>query len=169
VGVTVRVPAGDPVALMPALRAEIRPLDANLPLFYVQSMVEVRRLGSWQYAIFGWMFSVFGAVALLLAVTGVYGLLAYSVSQRTPEIGLRVALGASRRDVVGLIVAQGVRLAAAGVALGVVGSLAVTHVVASMLYHITPTDPLTFAGAALFLLLVALIASYGADAARNIC
>jgi putative ABC transport system permease protein len=159
-GFTIRVASGDPTLIMPAVRAEIRRLDSNLPLFNVQSMVEVRRLGSWQYAIFGWMFSVFGAVALLLAVTGVYGLLAYSVSQRTQEIGVRVALGASRQDVVHLIIGHGVRLAAAGILLGLIGSWAVTHVVASMLYNITPTDPVTFAGASLFLMVVALVASY---------
>ena len=159
-GVTIRVASGDPAAITPAVRAEIRRLDSTLPLFSMQSMIEVRRLGSWQYAIFGWMFSAFGAVALLLAVTGVYGLLAYSVSQRTQEIGVRIALGAARRDVVRLIVGQGIRLAGAGVLVGLIGSWAVTHVVASMLYNITPTDPLTFAGAALFLVVIALIASY---------
>jgi putative ABC transport system permease protein len=159
-GFTIRVASGDPTAIAPAVRAEIRRLDAGLPLFNVQSMVEVRRLGSWQYAIFGWMFSAFGAVALLLAVTGVYGLLAYSVSQRTQEIGVRVALGAARRDVIRLIVSQGLRLAGVGILVGLIGSLGVTHIVASLLYNITPTDPATFAGAALFLLLVASVASY---------
>jgi putative ABC transport system permease protein len=159
-GFTVRVASGEPAAITPAVRAAIRRLDASIPLFNIQSMSEVKRLGSWQYAIFGWMFSVFGAVALLLAVTGVYGLLAYSVSQRTQEIGLRVALGASRRDVINLVVGQGLRLAGAGIALGLIGSFAVTHVVASFLYNITPTDPLTLAGAALFLIAVALFASY---------
>jgi putative ABC transport system permease protein len=159
-GVTIRVDAGDPAAITPAVRAEIRSLDSGIPLFSINSMLEVKRLGSWQFAIFGWMFSVFGAVALLLAVTGVYGLLAYSVSQRTQEIGLRVALGASRRDVIRLIVGQGLRLAGAGITLGLIGSFAVTHVVASFLYNITPTDPLTFAGASLFLVVVALLASY---------
>jgi putative ABC transport system permease protein len=159
-GVTIRVEAGEAAAVTPAVRAEIRRLDSSIPLFNVQSMVEVRRLGSWQYGIFGWMFSAFGAVALLLAVTGVYGLLAYSVSQRTQEIGLRVALGATRRDVVRLVTGQGVRLAGFGILVGLFASFGVTHVVASMLYNITPTDPLTFAGASLFLLAVALLASY---------
>jgi putative ABC transport system permease protein len=106
------------------------------------------------------MFSAFGAVALLLAVTGVYGLLAYVVSQRTQEIGLRVALGAGRRDVIRLIVGQGLRLAAIGIVIGLVGSLGVTRVIGSLLYGITPTDPLTFAAAALFIVVVALVASY---------
>lgn len=159
-GVTIRVAAGDPAAVTPAVRAEVRRLDPGIPLFNVQTMDEVKRLGSWQFALFGWMFSAFGAVALLLAVTGVYGLLAYSVSQRTQEIGVRVALGASRGDVVRLIVGQGMRLAAAGIVVGLIGSFAVTHVVASLLYNITPTDPLTFVGASTFVILVAGVASY---------
>jgi hypothetical protein len=159
-GFTIRVESGEPAAITPAVRSEIRRLDSGIPLFAVQSMLEVKRLGSWQYAIFGWMFSAFGAVALLLAVTGVYGLLAYSVSQRTQEIGVRVALGASRGNVIGLIVWQGLRLAGAGILLGLIGAFGVTHIVASFLYNITPTDPLTFASASLFLIAVALLASY---------
>jgi ABC-type antimicrobial peptide transport system permease subunit len=110
--------------------------------------------------LFGWLFSAFGIVALLLAVTGVYGLLAYAVSQRTQEIGVRVALGAARGDVIRLIVGQGLRLAIAGVALGAVGALGVTRVIASLLYNISPTDPVTFIGASLFLTLLAALASY---------
>lgn len=159
-GVTIRVTSGAPAAITPAVRAEIRRLDPGIPLFSIQTMAEVKRLGSWQFALFGWMFSAFGVVALLLAVTGVYGLLAYSVSQRTQEIGVRVALGASRRDVVRLIVGQGFRLTGAGIVVGLISSFGVTHVVASMLYNITPTDPVTFAGAAVFLVAVAMVASY---------
>ncbi|HUE89696.1 MAG TPA: ABC transporter permease [Vicinamibacterales bacterium] len=159
-GLTIRVAAGEPAAITPAVRAEIRRLDSGIPLFNVQSMPEVKRLGSWQFGLFGWMFSAFGAVALLLAVTGVYGLLAYTVSQRTQEIGVRVALGASRPDVVRLIVGQGLRLAGAGIVVGLIGALGVTHVVASLLYNITPTDPATFVGASLFLIGVAMVASY---------
>ena len=129
-GLTIRVASGEPAAITAAVRAEIRRLDSGIPLFNIQSMPEVKRLGSWQFAIFGWMFSAFGAVALLLAVTGVYGLLAYSVSQRTQEIGVRVALGASRRDVSRLIVGQGLRLAGGGIVLGLMGSFGVTRVVA---------------------------------------
>ena len=159
-GLTIRVASGEPAAITAAVRAEIRRLDSGIPLFNIQSMPEVKRLGSWQYAIFGWMFSAFGAVALLLAVTGVYGLLAYSVSQRTQEIGVRVALGASRRDVSRLIVGQGLRLAGGGIVLGLMGSFGVTRIVAALLYNITPTDPVTFAGASIFLVAVALFASY---------
>jgi ABC-type antimicrobial peptide transport system permease subunit len=157
---TIRLATGDPAAVTATLREAIRRVDQQLPLFAVRSMEEVKRLGSWQFGLFGWMFSAFGVVALLLAVTGVYGLLAYAVSQRTQEIGVRVALGAGRRDVIALIVGQGMRLAAVGIVLGLVGSFGVTRVIGSLLYHITPTDPITFAGAAIFIVVVALVASY---------
>jgi putative ABC transport system permease protein len=159
-GLTIRVASGDPAAITATVREEIRRIDATLPLFAVRSMEEVKRLGSWQFGLFGWMFSAFGAVAMLLAVTGVYGLLAYAVSQRTQEIGVRVALGAGRRDVVRLIVGQGLGLAAVGIVLGLIGSFGVTRVIGSLLYNITPTDPATFAGAAIFIVIVALFASY---------
>ena len=159
-GVTIRVTTGDPAAITAAVRQQVHRIDSGIPLFAVRSMAEVKRLGSWQFGLFGWLFSAFGAVALLLAVTGVYGLLAYAVSQRTQEIGVRVALGAARRDVIRLIVGQGMRLAAVGIALGLVASFAVTGVIASLLYNITPTDPVTFAGSALFLIAVAGLASY---------
>jgi putative ABC transport system permease protein len=159
-GLTIRVASGDPAAITATVREEIRRIDSTLPLFAVRSMVEVKRLGSWQFGLFGWMFSAFGAVALLLAVTGVYGLLAFAVSQRTQEIGLRVALGAGRQDVMRLVVGQGLGLSAIGIVLGLIGSFATTRVIGSLLYNITSTDPLTFAGASLFIVAVALIASY---------
>ena len=159
-GVTIRVAAGDPAAITAAVREEVRRIDSGIPLFNVRSMTEVKRLGSWQFGMFGWLFATFGAVALLLAATGVYGLLAYAVSQRTQEIGVRVALGAARSDVIRLVVSQGLRLATIGILIGVVASLGVTQVVASLLYNITPTDPVTFIGASLFLLAIAALASY---------
>ena len=160
VGITIRVAGGDPAAITGPVREEIRRLDSGIPLFNVRSMIEVKRLGSWQYGMFGWLFSTFGAVALLLAATGVYGLLAYAVSQRTQEIGVRVALGAARRDVVRLIVGQGLRLTMVGIVIGLLASFAVTGVVASILYNVTPTDPATSVGASLFLLAIASLASY---------
>ena len=159
-GVTIRVAAGDPAAITAAVREEVRRIDSGIPLFNLRSMTEVKRLGSWQFGMFGWLFSTFGAVALLLAATGVYGLLAYAVSQRTQEIGVRVALGAARGDVIRLVVGQGLRLAAVGIVIGVVAALGVTQIVASLLYNITPTDPVTFIGASLFLMAIAALASY---------
>ena len=107
-----------------------------------------------------YLLGAFAGTALLLAVIGVYGLVSYSVSQRTREIGIRVALGASSSQVVGPIVRHGMVLAVTGVAIGLIGALFTARVVASFLYGVEPTDPLTFAAVAVLLLGVAFVASY---------
>jgi putative ABC transport system permease protein len=106
------------------------------------------------------MFGVFGAVALVLASIGVYGVLSYSVSQRTQEIGVRVALGAGRSTIMRLVIGQGLKLALIGVVLGVLGALVVTQYVRTVLYNVTPRDPVIFTSVAVFLIVVAVIASY---------
>ncbi|HEV8629639.1 MAG TPA: FtsX-like permease family protein [Thermoanaerobaculia bacterium] len=103
---------------------------------------------------------LFAALALLLALVGLYGVVAYTEAQRRREIGLRVALGATRRQLVATIVAEGVRLAAAGIAVGLAAALVLTRVLASLLYEVRPTDPLTFVGVPLALAAVALLASW---------
>ena len=123
-------------------------------------MERLRQLSYWQYRLFGSMFSIFGFIALGLASIGVYGVLSYSVSQRVQEIGVRLALGAERRDVLRLIIGQGMRLAAAGVVGGLIGAAAVTPVIRTLLYNVTPTDPVSFATVSVFLTLVAILASY---------
>ena len=158
-GITIRV-AGAPALITNAVREQIRLADPQLPLFAVQTVEELRRLSFWQFALFGSMFGTFGFVALVLASIGVYGVLSYSVSQRVQEIGVRVALGAERRDVLRLIVGQGLRLAGVGILLGLGGAAAVTWVIRSILYNVTPTDPISFAGVALFLGTTAALASY---------
>jgi putative ABC transport system permease protein len=158
-GLTIRV-TGDPTQIVPAVRQEIRHADSALPVFQVSTIEAFRQRSFWQNKLFGWMFSVFGAVALLLASIGVYGVLSYSVSQRTQEIGVRMALGAGRRDVLRLVLTQGLTLAAIGVVLGLGLSLLATRGIATLLYNVTPTDPLSFGSVAIFLTLVAMLASY---------
>ena len=158
-GMTIRV-AGDPASITASVREQVRLADATLPLFDIRSVEELRRLSYWQYGLFGSMFATFGFVALLLASIGVYGVLAYSVSQRVQEIGVRMALGAERANVLALIVGQGLRLAGIGVVFGLVGSWGVTRFVSSVLYNVTATDPASFAGVAAFLTFVAAVASY---------
>jgi putative ABC transport system permease protein len=106
------------------------------------------------------MFSLFGFIALVLAAIGVYGVLSYAVEQRTQEIGVRMALGAGRRDVLRLVVVQGVRLAIVGVVIGAVGSFFVTPIIQSMLVNVSATDPLIFVAVSAFLTSIAFVASY---------
>jgi putative ABC transport system permease protein len=159
-GLMVRVQgSSSPTSLTSAVRGAIRAADVTLPVFSVQTMEKVRALSFWQYGLFGVMFASFGALALLLATIGVYGVMSYGVAQRTREIGVRVALGAQRGDVVRLVVRQGMTLASLGVVAGLVGSFGVTRVLKSLLIGVSPTDPLSFLGVALFLCAVALLAS----------
>ena len=158
-GLTIRT-AGDPAQITGAVREQIRAADASLPVFDVRTMEALKEWRFWERRLFGWMFTVFGAIALLLASIGVYGVLSYAVSQRTQEIGVRMALGASRGDVLRLIVGQGLRLATVGVVLGLILTPFLTRTVTSQLYNVTPTDPLSFAGVAIFLTATAFLASY---------
>jgi putative ABC transport system permease protein len=159
-GLTMRVAGGSPAAITTAIRQEIRKSDPTLPIFNVQTGEEARLGTFWQFRLFGWMFSIFGVIALVLASVGVYGVLSYAVSQRTQEIGVRLALGASRRNVFAMIVSHGARLAAIGIVFGVAGAFGVTRVVRTLLYNVSATDPLSFVATAVFLVVVAVLASY---------
>jgi len=152
--------SGDPLAIAPPVRAALRDADASMAVFQMQSMDELRRRGYWEYFLFGWMFSLFGGIALLLAAIGVYGVLSYAVEQRTQEIGVRVALGASRANVLRLVVSQGIRLAAVGVVVGLIGAYFVMPVIKTQLVKVSPTDPLSFVGVSIFLTVIAFLASY---------
>ncbi len=158
-GVVIRATA-DPAGLATAARDAIRAADTGLAIFEVRTMEDLRQSSFWQFRLFGFMFGAFGAAALFLAGIGVYGVLAFSVAQRTQEIGVRVALGAQRADVLRLVVWQGVTLALIGVAVGVIGAFGITRVIASLLYNVTPSDPISFIGVALFLTVIAFVASY---------
>lgn len=158
-GFTVRVD-GDPAAAGPALRREVREAAPVIPVFAIRTVEQLRRLSFWQFAMFGWIFGIIGAVALLLAAVGVFGVLSYAVSQRTREIGVRMALGASPASVRTLIVRQGLMLAAIGIALGLVAATFLTGQAVSLLYNVTPTDPVSYIVVAVFLLLMAGVASY---------
>lgn len=158
-GLIVRA-SGDPTVVTAAVREQIRLSDPAVPVFQVRTMELLRQLSFWRYKLFGWLFSAFGAVALLLASVGVYGVLSYSVSQRRQEIGVRMALGADRNAVLRLIIGQGVFLAGIGIAAGVVAALGVTQFIKTLLYNVTASDPASFAIVAVFLGVVAVLASY---------
>ena len=151
---------GDPASITSDVRGAIKASDPNLPIAAVRSMEEVRQLGFWEYGLFGWIFGITGLVGLLLASVGVYGVLSYAVSQRTSEIGVRMALGAARGQVLRLIIGHGLMLAGIGVAAGLVIAPLGTRFGRSLFYNVNPFDPLTFATVAIFLLVVAVLASY---------
>ena len=136
--------AGPPLALVDQVRHTIHSLDGNLPVSSVFTMDRVMVRSLWQPRLFSWIFAVFAGVALVLAVVGVYGVVSYSVAQRTREIGIRVALGAARGRIRGMVLRQGLRATAIGVGIGLALALAVTRVMGALLYGVSPTDPLTF-------------------------
>jgi predicted permease len=159
-GLMIRVRGGNPTAIVPAVRKAIHDADPTLPIFEVNTMDKVRALSFWQYRLFSQMFGTFGAIALLLAGIGVYGVISYGVSQRTQEIGVRVALGAKGSNVFGMVLREAAWLAAIGILIGVVGALGVTRVIANLLIGVSATDPFSFLSVAAFLTVVAMLASY---------
>lgn len=152
--------ANDPQAMMNQVRAEVRALDPNLPLTEVKTLAEHMREPLAPARLFAWLSGAFGVLALLLAATGLYGVMAYLVSGRTREFGIRVALGASGNDVLRLIFAEGLTLVGVGMLLGLLASAAVTRILQSVLYDVSATDPLTFAFVLLLLAAVTLVACY---------
>jgi putative ABC transport system permease protein len=159
IGLVVRA-AGDPLKLAHAARRQVREIDANLPVTDVMSMeqrlaesVEPRRF---QTLLFG----LFAALALVIATVGIYGVISYAVSQRTHEIGIRMALGAQASDVLRMVIWRGMSLALIGVAMGVAAALALTRVMKNLLFNVSATDPATFALIALLLTGVALLACW---------
>jgi ABC-type antimicrobial peptide transport system permease subunit len=152
--------SGDPHLAAAAIRARVLALDRDQPVTGVQTIEELLDNAAAQSRFSTTLLAALSALALLLAVVGIYSVIAYSVAERAAEIGIRVALGATRRDIVAMVVRQGVLLAAAGVALGLAAAFASTRLLAAMLYHVSVTDPQTFAAAALLFLIVAALASY---------
>lgn len=151
---------GHPAASGPAARAAVRALDPTLPVVELQTMDEAIRFSMWEQRLYSSMFGAFAAVALLLAAIGLYGVMSYLVSLRTHEIGVRMALGAGQRTVLGLVVGRGVLLAGIGLVIGVAGAFGMTRVLQDLLFGVGTLDPLSFAGIPLMLAAVAALASY---------
>jgi len=152
--------SGRPESLIAAVRAQIKELDRDLPMTRVMPMTEVVARSVWQPRLYTALFGVFAAVALILATVGIYGVMSYAVTQRTREIGLRMALGAERKDVLKLVVGQGVVLAGFGVGTGLVAAVGLTRLMSSLLFGVTATDPITFAAVSVVLTGVALGACF---------
>jgi putative ABC transport system permease protein len=149
-----------PAVIVPAVRSAIQKIDAKLVLNHVSTTKEIvsGSLSGQRFAAL--LMTGFAAIGLLLAVIGLYGVISHTVAQRTQEVGVRIALGAQRRDVLWLVLRQGMRLAAIGVASGLLAALALTRVMTSLLFEVKPTDPITFASVAVLFTIVALLASY---------
>jgi putative ABC transport system permease protein len=159
-GMALAVRVANPENLGPAIRGQVKAVDHDQPVIDVRPMTEVISRSVWQPRLYAILFGVFAAVAVALASVGVYGVMAYSVSERTREIGIRVALGAQRHDVLKLVVAQGLTLALIGAGIGLAGALALTRLMQSLLFEVSATDPITFAGLAALLTFVAMLACY---------
>jgi predicted permease len=158
-GLAVRATA-NPESLVGAIREQVKEMDPNLPVTQVLTMTEVVSRSIYRSRLFAILFGVFAGIALLLASVGIYGVMSYSVAQRTHEIGIRLALGARRSDVSRLIVVQGMKLTVVGTVIGLAGGLALTRLIRSLLYEVSTTDPLTFGLVAALLGIVALLACY---------
>ncbi|HEX8144775.1 MAG TPA: ABC transporter permease [Pyrinomonadaceae bacterium] len=152
--------ASDPQTMASVARREVQTIDQSLPVSNVRSMEEVVSNSVSQRRFSMTLLGLFATVALLLAAVGIYGVMAYSVAERVHEIGIRIALGAQGRDILRLIVGQGMILTLAGVALGLAGAFLLTRLMSSLIYGVSATDPLTFAGVSLSLSAVALLACY---------
>jgi len=150
----------DPADIGRAIRAELDTLDKDQPIDNIRAMTQIVASSVGQRRLSVRLMAAFSGVALLLAAMGLYGVLAYNVTQRRQEIGIRMALGAQGPDVLSLVIGQGVRLTLIGLGVGVVAALGLTRVLTKLLYEVKPTDPATFVGVSLILLLVALMACW---------
>ena len=149
----------DPHTLVPALRAAVRAIDPKLALYEVQTFDEAVSKSLWRQRLQGNVLSIFAALALLLACTGLYGVIAYAVAERTRELGVRMALGATRSDVLRLVLGQSSRLVVAGIALGIAVAALGVHMLDTLLYGLQAMDPPTFVAVPILLAVVALIAA----------
>jgi predicted permease len=152
--------AANPMALADAVRREVRALDPAMQPAITLPMTEVTDFSVLTYRVAASLLTVLGATALVLAMIGIYGVMAFTVNQRTQEIGIRMALGAVRADVLRLVIGQGARVALIGVGIGLVGALAMTRLLSTLLVGVNALDPLTFVAASLVLCAVALLACY---------
>ncbi len=152
--------AGEPAGMIPQLRRDIRALDPDVPLYDVRTMNNHLGIALLPARLGGVLLGIFGVLGLILAAIGIYGVMAYSVARRSREIGIRMALGAGRSEVVGMVLKQGGRLILIGTGLGIAGGLGVGTLVESLLYGVSAADPVTFVAVPAILVAVALLATY---------
>jgi putative ABC transport system permease protein len=150
----------DPLSFANAVRAQVQAIDRDQAVSSVESLEDLEDAAFGQMRLIVPLLSAFAFIAALLALTGIYGVIAYSVAQRTKELGIRRALGAQYADILGMVLRQGLMLAIVGIVLGAAGALALTRFLKSLLFGISPSDSATFAGIAILFLAVAVAASY---------
>jgi putative ABC transport system permease protein len=150
----------DPNQLLGSIRQAVRQIDPDQPIYNPRTMGEIRAESVAPERLNLTLLAIFAGIALVLAIVGIYGVMSYSVTQRTHEIGIRMAIGAQPRDVFTMILGQGMKLALIGIGLGLVGAFALTRLMASMLFGVEPTDATTFSAIAVLLTVVALLACY---------
>ncbi len=151
---------GDPPELAPALTRAVAEIEPSQPVYSMQPVEQYVADQNEGYGLYVLLLGVFGGIALVLATVGIYGVMVHAVSHRTNEIGVRMALGASRSQVLRLLIRRGMLLTAIGLIVGVAGSLALTRIIANFLWGVTPTDPLTFGVVIVLLSMIALVACY---------
>jgi putative ABC transport system permease protein len=152
--------ATDPQGLVRALRAQISAVDNNVPVYAVTTMQQAVSESTAGHRYLTLLMTVFALVALILVVTGIYGVISYSVARESHDIGVRMALGAKREDILKLVLGKVTAIATLGVGIGLAGAAGLARFLSGMLFEVKPTDPVTFVGVALSLLTVALVACY---------
>ena len=150
----------DPASVASSVQSAIHAVDPDQPVYDVRTMKEVESVSVAPERLQLILLGLFAILALTLACMGIYGVMAYFVAQRTREIGVRMALGAQTRDVIGMVVGEGLRMALLGAAVGLLGSVFLVRVLSGLLFGVTPHDPLTFGGVTAILIGVALVACY---------
>ncbi|HEV7844433.1 MAG TPA: FtsX-like permease family protein, partial [Pyrinomonadaceae bacterium] len=156
----VRSAGGNPLGLLSSIRSEVEAIDKDQPIFGVETLEHLLSQSIASERLSVMLLGLFAALAFLLACVGIYGVISYSVTQRTHEIGVRIALGASGADILRLVVGQGMRMVAVGLILGLIASFALTRVMSSLLFSVSATDPATFIVVSLLLAAVAFFASF---------
>ena len=148
------------MALVPAVRQRLARIDSVQPITEVQTLEQILAQSRAQSKFTMALFGIFSGVALVLAIVGIYGVISYAVAQRMHEMGIRMALGADKKDIFRLVIGGGLKLAGIGIAIGLVAPFTLTRLMSSLLYKVSPADPLTIIGSAILFLAAALLASY---------
>jgi putative ABC transport system permease protein len=157
---SLRSASGNPLALVPQVRQRLARIDSDQPITEVQTLEQILAQSRAQSKFTVVLFGIFSALALVLAIVGIYGVISYAVAQRTQELGIRMALGATQTDVLKLVVGRGLMLAGMGIAIGLIAPFTLTPLMTRLLYKVSPADPLTVVGSAILFLVAALLASY---------